>query len=145
MHQSAEKSTVTTILPTGNPRVRPVGVRVLADDWYVLRKATFDFRGRDGRWSRQEREAYDRGNGAVILLGDARAGTVLLTRQFRWPAYENGHPDGMLIEAPAGLLDGDDPAATTRRPRSGARPRRRPACASDTSPRSSRCTCRPAR
>lgn len=98
-----------------NPRVRPVGVRVLADDWYVLRKATFDFQGRDGRWSRQEREAYDRGNGAVILLGDAAAGTVLLTRQFRWPAYENGHPDGMLIEAPAGLLDGEDPAAAIRR------------------------------
>src|SRR3954463_32758 len=63
MHQNAEKSTIATTLPTGNPRVRPVGVRVLADDWYVLRKATFDFRGRDGRWSRQEREAYDRGNG----------------------------------------------------------------------------------
>ncbi|WP_445148522.1 NUDIX domain-containing protein [Baekduia sp. Peel2402] len=98
-----------------NPRVRPVGVRVLSDDWYVLRKATFDFRGRDGQWTRQEREAYDRGNGAVILLGDAQAGTILLTRQFRWPAYENGHPDGMLIEAPAGLLDGDDPAAAIRR------------------------------
>jgi nudix-type nucleoside diphosphatase (YffH/AdpP family) len=115
MQQGAEKSTVATTLPTGNPRVRPVGVRVLADDWYVLRKATFDFRGRDGRWSRQEREAYDRGNGAVILLGDVQAGTVLLTRQFRWPAYENGHPDGMLIEAPAGLLDGEDPAAAIRR------------------------------
>jgi len=100
---------------TGNPRVRPVGVEVLADDWYVLRKATFDFRGRDGRWTRQSREAYDRGNGAVILLGDRDAQTVLLIRQFRWPAYANGHPDGMLLEAPAGLLDGDDPAAAIRR------------------------------
>jgi nudix-type nucleoside diphosphatase (YffH/AdpP family) len=98
-----------------NPRVRPVGVEVLADDWYVLRKATFEWRGRDGRWTRQSREAYDRGNGAVILLGDRAAGTVLLTRQFRWPVYENGHPDGMLLEAPAGLLDGDDPAAAIRR------------------------------
>jgi nudix-type nucleoside diphosphatase (YffH/AdpP family) len=98
-----------------NPRVRPVGVEVLADDWYVLRKATFDFRGRDGRWSRVSREAYDRGNGAVILLGDRAAGTVLLTRQFRWPAYVNGHPDGMLIEAPAGLLDGEEPAEAIRR------------------------------
>jgi nudix-type nucleoside diphosphatase (YffH/AdpP family) len=107
MHERMETGT--------NPRVRPVGIRVLSDDWYVLRKATFDYRGRDGRWTRQEREAYDRGNGAVILLGDAEAGTVLLTRQFRWPAFENGHPDGMLIEAPAGLLDGEDPAAAIRR------------------------------
>lgn len=106
MHQDTENR---------NPRVRPVGVEVLADDWYTLRKATFDWRGRDGRWSRVSREAYDRGNGAVILLGDRACGTVLLTRQFRWPAYANGHPDGMLIEAPAGLLDGDDPAAAIRR------------------------------
>jgi nudix-type nucleoside diphosphatase (YffH/AdpP family) len=106
---------MSVVAPTGNPRVRPVGVEVLADDWYVLRKATFDFRGRDGRWTRQSREAYDRGNGAVILLGDRAAQTVLLTRQFRWPAYVNGHRDGMLLEAPAGLLDGDDPAAAIRR------------------------------
>jgi nudix-type nucleoside diphosphatase (YffH/AdpP family) len=100
---------------SANPRVRPVAVEVLADDWFVLRKATFDWRGRDGRWTRQSREAYDRGNGAVILLGDRAARTVLLTRQFRWPAYANGHPDGMLIEAPAGLLDGDTPAEAIRR------------------------------
>jgi nudix-type nucleoside diphosphatase (YffH/AdpP family) len=106
---------MSVVPPTGNPRVRPVGVEVLADDWYVLRKATFDFRGRDGRWTRQSREAYDRGNGAVILLGDRVAQTVLLIRQFRWPAYANGHRDGMLLEAPAGLLDGDDPAAAIRR------------------------------
>jgi nudix-type nucleoside diphosphatase (YffH/AdpP family) len=81
----------------------------------VLRKATFDFRHSDGSWSRQSREAYDRGNGATILLYDAEAGTVLLTRQFRWPAYANGHPDGMLVEAPAGLLDDDDPEAAIRR------------------------------
>jgi nudix-type nucleoside diphosphatase (YffH/AdpP family) len=118
MHQSTQSRRTdrqVSFRPTGNARVRTVAVEVLADDWYVLRKATFDFRHRDGRWSRQSREAYDRGNGAVILLGDAAAGTVVLTRQFRWPAYANGHPDGMLVEAPAGLLDGEDPAAAIRR------------------------------
>jgi nudix-type nucleoside diphosphatase (YffH/AdpP family) len=114
MHEHTQTRT-DVALPSGNPRVRPVGVEVLSDDWYVLRKATFDFRHRDGRWSRQSREAYDRGNGATILLGDHEAQTVLLTRQFRWPAYVNGHPDGMLIEAPAGLLDDDDPEAAIRR------------------------------
>jgi nudix-type nucleoside diphosphatase (YffH/AdpP family) len=98
-----------------NARVRPVAVEVLSDDWYVLRKATFDYRRRDGSWSRQSREAYDRGNGATILLYEPSAGTVLLTRQFRWPAYANGHPDGMLIETPAGLLDDEEPEAAIRR------------------------------
>jgi nudix-type nucleoside diphosphatase (YffH/AdpP family) len=98
-----------------NPRVRPVAREVLSDAWFVLRRATFEWLGADGRWSRQQREAYDRGNGAVVLLFDPEAGTVLLTRQFRWPAFENGHPDGMLIEACAGLLDDDDPETAIRR------------------------------
>jgi nudix-type nucleoside diphosphatase (YffH/AdpP family) len=98
-----------------NPDVRDLHTEVLSDDWYTLRKVSFDFRGRDGAWTRQSRETYDRGNGATILLYDPARGTVLLTRQFRMPAYVNGHPDGMLIEAPAGLLDGDDPEAAIRR------------------------------
>ena len=101
--------------PGRNPRVRIVDVETLSDDWYVLKKTFFDFQQRDGTWSRQNRETYDRGNGATILLYDPDAGTVLLTRQFRLPAYVNGHPDGMLIEAPAGLLDGDHPAEAIRR------------------------------
>ncbi len=102
-------------LPSGNPRVRMAGLQVLSDNWYVLRKAVFDYSDRQGRWSRQEREAYDRGNGATILLIDPDRLTVLLTRQFRMPAYLNGHPDGMLIEAPAGLLDEDDAETAIRR------------------------------
>ncbi len=101
--------------PAGNPRVRLVGTEVLSDDWYVLRKTTFDLQRRDGTWSRESREAYDRGDGATILLHDPERRTVLLTRQFRLPAYVNGHPDGMLLEAPAGLLDGEDAEAAIRR------------------------------
>ncbi len=102
-------------MTAGNPDVRLVETRVLSDDWYVLRKTTFDFRDRRGSWSRQSREAYDRGNGATILLYDPARRTVLLTRQFRLPAYVNGHPTGMLIEAPAGLLDADDAETAIRR------------------------------
>ena len=94
--------------PLRNPRVRLRELEVLSDSWYTLRRATFDIQGRDGEWTTQQREAYDRGNGVTILLRDATRDTVLLTRQFRLPAYLNGHPDGMLLEAPAGLLDGDD-------------------------------------
>ncbi len=101
--------------PHGNPRVRVRDVEVLSDAWYVLKRATYDYQGSDGAWTEQKREVYDRGNGATILLRDETRDTVLLTRQFRMPAYLNGHPDGMLLEAPAGLLDGDDPETAIRR------------------------------
>ncbi|WP_250516205.1 NUDIX domain-containing protein [Caballeronia sp. INDeC2] len=94
-------------------RVRILKTEVLADDWYVLRKVTFDFQRRDGAWQRQSRETYDRGNGATILLRDRKIGNVLLTRQFRMPAFVNGH-DGMLIETPGGLLDDATPEERIR-------------------------------
>lgn len=99
----------------GNPRVRIRDVELLSSDWYILRKTTFDYRHSDGHWSREQRETYDRGDGATILLYDQRRRTVLLTRQFRLPAYVNGHPDGMLLETAAGLLDGDDAETAIRR------------------------------
>jgi nudix-type nucleoside diphosphatase (YffH/AdpP family) len=94
-------------------RIRMREVRVLSKDWSVLRKTTFDYRRRDGRWQTLERETYDRGNGATILLYDPDRRTVLLTRQFRFPAYVNGHP-APLIEAVAGLLDERSPDEAIR-------------------------------
>ncbi len=91
-------------------RVRIVETAVLSDNWYVLKKITFDFLRRNGTWQRQSREAYDRGNGATILLHNPATGNVVLTRQFRMPVFINGH-DGMLIEAAAGLLDDATPEA----------------------------------
>ena len=100
---------------SGNHRVRVVDVELLAAGWHVLRRTTLEWEGADGRWTRQVRETYDRGNGATVLLYDRGRRTVLLTRQFRFPVYVNGHPDGMLIETAAGLLDDDDPATAIRR------------------------------
>ncbi|MET3565920.1 nudix-type nucleoside diphosphatase (YffH/AdpP family) [Leifsonia sp. 563] len=99
----------------GNPDVRVREAEVTSDGWHVLRRTTFDYRGRDGRWTTQTRETYDRGNGATVLLYDPAGRTLLLTRQFRFPVYVNGHPDGMLIESAAGLLDGDSPEEAIRR------------------------------
>src|SRR5262245_59904269 len=96
-------------------RVKIHGFATLADDWYVLRKYRFDYRRADGSWQELTREAYDRGNGAAVLLYDKARRSVFLTRQFRLPAFVNGHPDGMLLEAPAGLLDADAPADAIRR------------------------------
>lgn len=101
--------------PTTNPRVRVTDVRLLSDNWYRLHTTTFDYQAPDGTWSSQSRETYDRGNGATILLFDPVRRTVLLTLQFRYPVYVNGHPDGMLLETAAGLLDNDDPETAIRR------------------------------
>jgi len=84
--------------------VRILDSKTLSDDWYTLKKYTFDVRRRNGEWQRQNREAYDRGNGATILLYNREKRTVILTRQFRFPVYINDH-DGYLIESAAGLLD----------------------------------------
>lgn len=88
---------------------------VLSDNWYVLRKITYEFTQPNGSVQVHSREAYDRGNGATILLYNKEAGTVILTRQFRLPTYVNGNPDGMMIEACAGLLDQDNPEDCIRR------------------------------
>jgi GDP-mannose pyrophosphatase NudK len=98
-----------------NERVRIVKEQLLSDDWFVLKKTSFEYLRRDGSWQLQTRETYDRGNGAVLLLFNAERGSVVLTRQFRFPAYVNGCADGLLIESCAGLLDGDDPHTCIRR------------------------------
>src|SRR5437868_10317683 len=97
------------------PRIRILEEKLLSDDWFVLKKTTFEFQRRDGSWQRQSRETYDRGNGAAILLFNAERGTVVLTRQFRFPVFVNGCADGQLVEACAVLLDGDDPKSCIRR------------------------------
>ena len=96
-------------------RIRVKEVKVLSDDWYVLKKTIFDFRRRDGSWQTVSRETYDRGNGATILLWNRARKTVLLTRQFRFPAFVNGCYDGMLIETCAGLLENENAEDAIRR------------------------------
>ncbi|PSS50787.1 GDP-mannose pyrophosphatase [Enterobacter sp. FS01] len=91
-------------MQSNRAEVHIVDSKTLSDDWYTLKKYTFDVRRRNGEWQRQNREAYDRGNGATILLYNRDKRTVILTRQFRFPVYINGH-DGYLIETAAGLLD----------------------------------------
>ncbi len=85
--------------------IRNIKKELLSDNWYTLNRVTFEYQREDGTWEAQVREAYDRGNGAVILLYNTKKGTVVLTRQFRMPTYLNGNADGMMIEACAGLLE----------------------------------------
>ncbi|RYZ52359.1 MAG: GDP-mannose pyrophosphatase NudK [Chitinophagaceae bacterium] len=95
--------------------IRIVNTAILSDNWYVLRKITYEYKKNDGSVHTQSREAYDRGNGAAILLYNKEQQTVILTRQFRLPTYVNGNATGMLIEACAGLLDQDHPEDCIRR------------------------------
>ncbi|WP_207432253.1 GDP-mannose pyrophosphatase NudK [Sabulibacter ruber] len=97
------------------PRVKNIKTELLSDNWYTLNKVTFEYRKPDGDWETQTREAYDRGNGATILLYNRQSNSVILTRQFRMPTFLNGNPDGMLIETCAGLLDNDNPTDCIRR------------------------------
>jgi nudix-type nucleoside diphosphatase (YffH/AdpP family) len=97
-------------IPPDSERVRVRSIEILSNQWAVLRKAVFDYRRRDGAWETQTRETYERGDGAVVLPYDPDRRTVLLVRQFRFPAYVSGHP-GPLLEACAGVLEEDDAEA----------------------------------
>ena len=92
-----------------NPKVKIKNIKNLSNDWYILDKVNFDYQLKNKEWQNQNRECYNRGNGAAILLYNPTKRTVILTKQFRMPSYLNGNDDGMMIEVCAGLLDEDDP------------------------------------
>jgi len=98
-----------------NPKIAILKTEILSDNWYTLRKITYNYLKKDGNWETQSREAYDRGNGATILLYNKNSKTVILTQQFRLPTYVNGNETGMMIEACAGLLDKDNAEECIRR------------------------------
>jgi len=98
-----------------NPKIEILKSEILSDNWYTLRKVTFNFQKKDGTWETQIRESYDRGNGATILLYNKETKTVILTRQFRLPTYVNGNETGMMIEACAGLLEEENAEECIRR------------------------------
>ncbi|MDR3022933.1 GDP-mannose pyrophosphatase NudK [Chryseobacterium sp.] len=97
------------------PNITLLNTEILSDNWYTLNKVTYSVLKKDGTTETQSREAYDRGNGAVILLYNNLSKKVILTRQFRLPTYINGNETGMLIEACAGLLDNDNPEDCIKR------------------------------
>lgn len=98
-----------------NEGVKILKTEILSTNWYTLKKVTFNFLTRHGNWIQQSREAYDRGNGATIMLYNKEKKTVILTKQFRMPTFINGNETGMMIEACAGLLDLDNPEDCIRR------------------------------
>jgi nudix-type nucleoside diphosphatase (YffH/AdpP family) len=98
---------------TVSDRIRVHNVRLLSDNHYTLKTTTFEWRRANGKWQTQARESYDRGDGATLLPYNVARRSVILVRQFRYPAYVNGYDD-LLIEAPAGLLDNETPEIRIR-------------------------------
>ena len=96
-------------------KIKILRTEILSKNWYTLNNVTFETIKQDGSVHQLTREAYDRGNGATILLYNTYLKTVILTRQFRMPTYINGNPDGMLIECCAGLLDKNNAEDCIRR------------------------------
>jgi len=96
-------------------KIKILSEEILSNNWATLSKVKYEATVADGTTEVAEREVYNRGNGATILLYNAERGTVILTRQLRIPTYFNGNPDGLLIEACAGLLDKEDPEGCIRR------------------------------
>jgi nudix-type nucleoside diphosphatase (YffH/AdpP family) len=110
MHTPTKTRIASLPLPE---RVRVQQVRLLSNHWYTLKTTRFDFLRSDGQWQTQDRETYDRGNGACILLYQRQRRRVLLTRQFRYPVFVNGWQE-LMVEAVAGLLDENDPVSCIR-------------------------------
>src|SRR5450631_2697045 len=98
---------------TVSDRIRIQNVRLLSDNHYTLKTTTYGWRRANGAWQTLARETYDRGNGATLLLYNLAQRSVVLVRQFRYPAYVNGYDD-LLIEAAAGLLDDESPEIRIR-------------------------------
>jgi nudix-type nucleoside diphosphatase (YffH/AdpP family) len=103
------------MFPMQDNKVKIITREILSSNWYTLRKITYEYLKKDGSWQTQSREAYDRGNGAAIMLYNLALKTVILTRQFRMPTFINGNDNGLLIEACAGLLDKDNPEDCIKR------------------------------
>lgn len=94
-------------------RLKNITKKVLSKAWATLYEIDYDYQFKDGSWKRLSRESYDRGNGTCILLYNKEKGTVILTKQFRMPAYHNDERDGMSIEACAGAIDKNESPETT--------------------------------
>ena len=94
--------------------VRPIKTTTLSEAWGLLQRHEFELQRRNGEWQHQIRETYDRGDGAAVLLCDLSDKSVILTRQFRYPAFYRGEPP-FLLEVCAGKLDGDAAEACARK------------------------------
>lgn len=90
-------------------KIKNISSKILSNVWKPLKMFQYDYISSKGVQYIQQREVYDKGDGACVLMYHPEQQTVLLTKQFRMPTYINGNLDGIMLEVPAGMLDGDEP------------------------------------
>lgn len=98
-----------------NKKIKITNTEILSDNWYTLKKISYQYENEDGNIRFAHREIYDRGNGVAILLYNKKHKTVILTKQFRIPTYVNANKTGMMIEVCAGVLDEKNPEDCVKR------------------------------
>jgi GDP-mannose pyrophosphatase NudK len=95
-------------------RAEVLGVAVLSEGRFRLSRTLTEVEESDGEVRRFEYEIYHFKGAAAVLPYDPVRGVVLLVRQFRLGAFlATGALD--LLEAPAGMLDGDAPEVCAER------------------------------
>jgi GDP-mannose pyrophosphatase NudK len=76
----------------------------LSEKKYLLQNITFEITDRSGQLQVQKREAYIRPPGATLLLYNPDQEKILLSKQFRLPAWLIDQ-SGDVIETCAGIID----------------------------------------
>ncbi|MGY5356098.1 NUDIX domain-containing protein [Wenyingzhuangia sp. IMCC45467] len=90
-------------------KISDIKEKNLSNSWKPLKLFSYNYTATDGKTFTQVREVYDKGDGAAVFMYNTKTKKVLLTKQFRMPAYINGVKTGVMTEVPAGMLDKDDP------------------------------------
>lgn len=93
--------------------IRIIGEDIIDATYWTYKRIAYET-DLGGELRRESREIFDRGNAATILLYDRTRRTIVLTRQFRLPAFLNGGEE-KLIETCAGVIENDDALDTILR------------------------------
>jgi nudix-type nucleoside diphosphatase (YffH/AdpP family) len=98
----------------------PMKVKILKESreyngFFKIDKAVLQYEKFDGEMSEEvTRLNFNRGDSAAILLYDEEKDSVILVKQFRYPAYVNDCP-GWILEAVAGTIEeGRDAVSVAR-------------------------------
>ena len=93
-------------------KVKILKEEILSKAWSTLTKYTLAYRRENGKIETQYREVHHTGNGTCVLLINKNTENIILVKQFRIATLVNGHKDGFIYEACAGLVEQKDPEGT---------------------------------